>query len=135
MNEPYKQLLAAAREAQQRAYAPYSNFRVGAALEAASGRIFTGCNVENASFAVTMCAECVAVGAAVAAGERSFRRIILVTDAPEPESPCGGCRQVLSEFEPDLEVISIAPDGAERRWTMSELLPDRFVFPAESARA
>jgi cytidine deaminase len=114
-----------ARAVQQRAYAPYSRFRVGCALEADDGRVFVGCNVENASYGLTICAERAAVCAAVAAGARRLRRAVVVTDANPPAAPCGACRQVLSEFGRDLLVEGIGPAGAVR-WTMAELLPSAF---------
>ncbi len=91
-------LLILAREVRAKAYAPYSNFPVGAALKARSGKIFYGCNVENLSFGLTCCAERNAVFAAVAAGEREFEAIAIVADSKEPVTPCGACRQVLAEF-------------------------------------
>ena len=118
-------LLAAAREAQNQAYAPYSDFRVGAAIEAADGRVFVGCNVENASYGLTMCAERAAVSAALSAGARRFRRAVVVSDVDPPAAPCGACRQVLSEFEPDLLIEAVGPRNAVR-WQLSELLPAAF---------
>lgn len=126
-------LLDAARAAQARAYAPYSRFRVGAALEADDGRVFAGCNVECASYGLTNCAERVAVGAAVAAGATRFRRLVVVTDADPPAAPCGACRQVLAEFAPGLAVMAVGPRH-QRTWTLTDLLPDAFG-PGDLARA
>jgi cytidine deaminase len=117
-------LIDAARNVQVKAYAPYSRFLVGAALEAEDGRIFTGCNVENASYGITNCAERVAVGTAVSAGVRKFRRIVVATNAEPPSAPCGACRQVLAEFG-DLMVESVSPK-ASRKWRLAELLPSSF---------
>ncbi len=111
------------------AYAPYSSFAVGAAVEAVDGRIFTGCNVENGSYGLSLCAERVALVRAVAAGIRQFTRIVIVATPLAP--PCGACRQVMSEFfGDDVLVYSVdaATPGTVRSWTMDQLLPDRFRF-------
>ena len=118
-------LVDAARAAQQRAYAPYSRFRVGCALEADDGRVFVGCNVENASYGLTICAERAAVCAAVAAGAQRFRRAVVVSDADPPAAPCGACRQVLSEFGADLRVDGVSA-ARSVTWTIAELLPAAF---------
>ncbi len=120
-----EELTRAAHEARLHAYAPYSGLRVGAALETESGRIFAGCNVENASYGLTNCAERVAVGAAVAAGFRRFRRLVIVADGERGLAPCGACRQVLAEFGSGLEVVSVGSDG-QRRWTVEQLYPEPF---------
>src|SRR6188474_2448869 len=104
------QLISAAIAARLEAHAPYSNFKVGAALLAKDGRVFTGCNVENLSYGLTMCAERVAIGAAVAAGVRDFQGVAVVADTGVPISPCGACRQVLSEFGV-LQVILANREG------------------------
>lgn len=118
-------LLAAATAAREQAYCPYSGFAVGAALEGDDGQVFTGCNVENASYGLAICAERAAVAAAVAAGVRRFRRLVVVAGADPPVSPCGACRQVLAEFGGELVVQGVGPSGT-RQWTIRELLPDSF---------
>ena len=118
-------LLIAARQVQTQAYAPYSNFRVGAALESESGDVYVGCNVENASYGLTICAERAAVCAAVSAGAQRFRRAVVVTDSDPPAAPCGACRQVLSEFGRDFRVDAVGPRRTST-WTMAELLPAAF---------
>jgi cytidine deaminase len=119
-------LRAAAEAARARAYAPYSGFHVGAALETAEGVIVAGCNVENASYGLTICAERSAIATAVSLGHQQFRRLALVSDAPSPISPCGACRQVLLEFGGDLVIESYAGEQMTR-WTARELLPAGFT--------
>ena len=121
-------LLEAARAVQRHAYAPASNFRVGAAVMASDGRIFVGCNVETASYGLTICAERAAVCAAVAAGARTLRAVAVVTDLAAPARPCGACRQVLAEFGLGMDVLLGGRDGAEERTTLDRLLPEPFTF-------
>ncbi|HZA97221.1 MAG TPA: cytidine deaminase [Gemmatimonadales bacterium] len=118
-------LISAARSVQARAYAPYSNFRVGAALESSDGTVFLGCNVENASYGLTICAERSAVFAAVSAGATRFRRAVVVSDVDPPAAPCGACRQVLAEFGLDLPIDGVGSKGTVR-WRLSDLLPAAF---------
>ena len=122
-------LEARAVDAQRRSYAPYSKFRVGAAVRMAGGERFDGANVENASYGLAMCAERTAVFAAVLAGARRLEAVAVCTDASPPSSPCGACRQVLLEFAPDpaaVTVTAISPSGERRSWTLAELIPDGF---------
>ena len=121
-----KRLITKAKKARQGAYAPYSKFKVGAALETKSGRIFTGCNVENASYGATCCAERVALFKAVSEGVKSFRRIAIVADTPKPCPPCGICRQALYEFGSDMEIITATTRGVVEIARLSQLLPYPF---------
>ena len=126
MTIDYKELLNIAKEARKRAYSPYSNFRVGAALLCSDGKVYLGCNVENAAFGPTCCAERVAIFSAIADGHRDFSAISITADSA-PCTPCGVCRQVISEFcDGDFEIITEEKDGKVRVFTLDELLPNRF---------
>jgi cytidine deaminase len=120
------QLIKKAQEARLNAYAPYSKFLVGAALMAKNGKVYTGVNVENASYGLTVCAERVAVFRAVAEGNFHFKKIAIVTDTEKPKSLCGACLQVLSEFAEDLEIVCATLKGKKARYRLRELLPKAF---------
>jgi cytidine deaminase len=120
-------LVEQATRAQELAYVPYSSFRVGAALLADDGRVFVGANIENAAYPVTICAERVALPAALMAGARTFTALAVIGDGPDPCTPCGMCRQVLFEFAPDLVVVAAGTDGSRRRFVLgADLLPAGF---------
>ena len=121
-----KKLIEFAKEARGNAYALYSNFKVGAAILTREGEVYTGCNVENPSFGLTICAERVAMAKALSEGKRDFAKIAIVSDTAEPVTPCGLCRQVLWEFSQDLEVICSNLEGKTKRYTIKELLPLAF---------
>ena len=123
---PASELIVAARRARKHARADYSKFRVGAALETADGTIVTGCNIENASYGLTICAERVAMFKALSEGHRRFTRMAVVADTVAPTSPCGACRQVLWEFGQDLEVVLANLTEVTGRHQMAELLPLAF---------
>ena len=120
-----KELLEAALAARERAYAPYSKFLVGAAVRAESGKIYTGCNIENASYGLTVCAERNALFSAVGAGERKFTALCVVGDTEEPISPCGACRQVMAEFKVSCIILANLK-GDAKEYTLEELLPLSF---------
>jgi len=121
----YQDMIAKAMEAREKAHVPYSHFAVGAALLAQSGRVYTGCNVENASYGLSICAERTAVFKAVSEGERNFEAIAVVTE--KGVTPCGACRQVLLEFGEDIQVIVANGAGEYRVFTLRELLPEAFT--------
>jgi cytidine deaminase len=122
----YKSLVAAAKRASESAYAPYSRFSVGAAVLADDGSIFSGGNVENASYGLTVCAERVATFKAVASGIRRIHAVVVYTPTSHPTAPCGACRQVLFEFGPDARVLAACESGETMEWSVNELLPDAF---------
>lgn len=128
-------LREAALRALDNAYAPYSNFRVGAALLTRTGDIVTGCNMENSAYGLAICAETLAVASAVSQGLTEFEEIAIATEDSEPTPPCGACRQVLNEFAPNIRVSSYTREGKEAAWTLDELLPHAFVMNPSRGRA
>jgi cytidine deaminase len=124
MDKQFTGLIQSASEARLKAYAPYSRFAVGAAVQCRSGAIYVGTNIENISYGLTICAERIATGSAVAAGEREFVAIAVVADTVEPIVPCGACRQFLAEFAPDLIIVRATLRGDQRIGNLSHLLPD-----------
>ncbi len=121
-----KDLIQKAKKARLKAYAPYSNLKVGAALLTKRGKIYTGANVENSTFGLTICAERLAVFKAVNKGDKNFAMIAVVTDKDPPITPCGACRQVLSEFSKDLKILCANLQGKVKKYSLKELLPKAF---------
>lgn len=126
MTDQRVELVRRAREVMRHAHAPYSNFHVGAAVEAGDGTIYTGCNVESASYGLTICAERMALGAAVAGGATRIMRVVVTTEVDPPAAPCGACRQLLAEFGLTMEIRAVGPTS-ERHWMLGTLLPDAFT--------
>lgn len=122
-----RELINTAREAMKNAYVPYSRLPVGAALECEDGIVVTGCNVENAAFGSSVCAELTAVCKAVSSGRRRFRRIAIVANSKNYYYPCGNCRQVLNEFSPNIEILSVRGDGRYVSYHLSDLYPKPFI--------
>jgi cytidine deaminase len=126
-------LIGCATRAREAAYAPYSGYKVGAAVVAEDERVFFGCNVENASYGLSLCAERTAIASAVAAGAKRIRVVVVVTDAESPGTPCGACRQWLAEFGDDsMEVVTANGKGDLRRFTLGQLLPEAFRLDPEA---
>ena len=130
MEFPIEKLIGAAAASREKAYAPYSNFRVGAAILTKEGRYYTGCNIENASYGLTCCAERVALFKAVSNSERSFEAIAVTAGTEEYCSPCGACRQALAEFGTDIKVYMVNGSGDYQVRTVAELLPESFILKA-----
>lgn len=123
-----KELINSAIEASKKAHAPYSNFKVGAALLTESGKVFQGCNIENMSYGATNCAERTAIFSAVVNGEKKFKKLVIYVNRKEFTPPCGICRQVISEFSNDLEILLVNSEGDIKRTSIKELLPLSFEF-------
>ena len=121
-----RKLIELANDVMTNSYSPYSRFKAGAAVECADGAIYMGCNIENAAFGVTVCAETVAIASAVAAGQRGFKRIAIISEGGAYSFPCGTCRQLLNEFSPELEVLCARSDGRYVSYPLSALLPMAF---------
>ncbi len=126
MKKEYKKLIKEAEKARKRAYTPYSKFQVGAAVLSVDGKIFTGCNIENASFGLAVCAERVAIFKAISEGSTKFEAIAVIGDTDKPCSPCGACRQVISEFGKDIFLIMANLKGDVKVKKINELLPEAF---------
>ena len=126
MNLSYEKLFKEAKKAREKAYTPYSKFKVGAAVLTTDGKIFTGCNIENASFGLTVCAERVAILKAISEGSYRFKAMAIIGDTKRPCSPCGACRQVISEFGEDIKIAMSNLKGDVKIKKISELLPEAF---------
>jgi cytidine deaminase len=125
-------LVEAATRAREHAVCRYSGFAVGAAIETEDGHVYSGCNIENGTFGLTVCAERFAVWKALSEGVRGFRSVAVVTGAEDPTPPCGACRQILWEFARDVSVVSATTSGRRRRWRLSEIFPEPFDFEPQS---
>ena len=126
--EVEERLIAAATDARTRALCQYSGFAVGAAIEDSDGKIWSGCNIENSTFGLTVCAERVAIWKALSEGVRDFRAVAVVTGASEPTPPCGACRQILWQFARDVPIVSATIGGQRKRYRLSEIFPEPFDF-------
>lgn len=123
-----KKLIQEAKKVRNNAYAPFSTFKVGAAVLTTDGKIFTGCNVENSSYGLTVCAERIAIFKAISEGYQDFQSIAIVADTEQLTPPCGSCRQVLVEFNPNMEVILSNLDDDIQTYSLKELMPEPFIF-------
>ena len=121
-----RQLINLAEQASRNAYVPYSHFAVGAALECRDGTVFTGCNIENAAYGLTICAERTAIFKAISEGHRDFKRIVIAGKSEDYCVPCGSCRQVMQEFAPQMEVICLNGKGEAKHYSLRQLLPESF---------